>query len=182
MNLLKLELGSGERPTPGYLHQDIIQLETPLDYCCPAWCVPMPEDSLSEVIAIAVMEHLRFKDFSKTMKHIYQLLKPGGKFYFDVPDIKVWATYLFLVLQNPRMENSNIVPYSKEDIYKTMWGWQRWEGDEHKSAWIHDDVYEVVVKAGFSYVTDGLDDIKKRVHRDRFDRPENAHIYIKAVK
>jgi len=177
---MKLELGSGERPTAGYLHQDILQLSVPLDYICKAWEVPIEKESLHEVIAIAVMEHLRINEFRDTLKHVYNLLEPGGVFYFDVPDIKVWSKYLFLVTNAPIMENSKDVPYSKTDVYKTIIGWQRWEGDEHKSLWT--DVCFEVAGAGFSSVTEGLEDIKQRVHRDRFYRPENAHIYIKAVK
>ncbi len=172
---MKLELGCGNRPTSGYLHQDVIQLETPLDYCCNAWDIPMHEGSLDEVIAIAVMEHLRFDDFERTLRHIHRLLKVGGVFYFDVPDLTVWNGYLYDVL------NGNPCPYSKRDIMKTMWGWQRWDGDEHKSAWTKDDVYNVCIASGF-IVSDGFEDIKKRVHRDRFDHPENVHVFIKAIK
>lgn len=177
----KLELGCGLRPTEGYLHQDILNLDCKLDYCCKAWNIPLDEETLSEVIAIAVMEHLKIEDFRKTLKHIYKLLEPGGVFLFDVPDIKVWSQYLFLVLHTPRMENTSKVPYSKTDIYKTIVGWNRWEGDEHKSLWTKEDVYRELSQVGFK-VSEGLDEIKKRVHRDRFNHPENAHIYIKAVK
>ena len=178
---MKLELGSGERPTDGYIHQDIFDGGVDLDFICKAWEVPLEPESLEEVIAIAVMEHLRIGEFRDTLKHIYKLLKPGGIFLFDVPDIKTWNTYLFMVLSDKKWENSHLVPYSKVDIYKTMWGWQRWEGDEHKTAWVEDDVFYELDRVGFTVFT-GLNDIKERVKRDRFDRPENAHIYIKAVK
>ena len=62
---MKLELGSGNRATPDYLHQDIIQLDTKLDFCCEAWNIPLNNESLSEVIAIAVMEHLKVEDFRR---------------------------------------------------------------------------------------------------------------------
>jgi predicted SAM-dependent methyltransferase len=172
---MKLELGSGNRPTENYLHQDIIQLETPLDFCCEAWNVSLAEQSLDEVLAVAVMEHLRFDDFARTLHHIHRLLKTGGVFYFDVPDIYVWSKYLFDVLRG------HPCPYSKEDVYKTIWGWQRWPGDEHKSAWIKTDVYNACQSFGFK-VEDGFEDIKVRVHRDRFSHPENAHIFVKATK
>lgn len=176
---MRLELGSGERGTPGYLHQDVIQLSTPLDYCCEAWEVPIERETLTEVIAIAVMEHLKIEDFRKTVKHVYNLLKPGGLFLFDVPDIKVWSKYLFLVTNAPIMENTSDVPYSKNDVYKTIVGWNRWQGDEHKSLWTKEDVYR---ELSLFKVSDGLDEIKSRLHRDRFYRPENAHIYIRAEK
>ena len=113
---MKLELGCANRPTDGYLHQDIIQLETPLDFCCEAWNVPLHKESLTEVIAIAVMEHLKIEDFRKTLKHFYSLLKPGGMFLFDVPDITVWSKYLFLVTNAPLAENSEMVPDRKSVV------------------------------------------------------------------
>jgi predicted SAM-dependent methyltransferase len=178
---MKIELGSGERPTSGYLHQDIIQLSTTLDFLCPAWELPVEINSISEVIAIAVMEHLRIEDFRKTLTHVYNILRHGGVFYFDVPDIKVWSYYLYTIVNSPEFENSNSVPYTKTDIYKTIVGWNRWPGDEHKSLWTREDIEYELKQSGF-YIFDGLEDIKSRVHRDRFYRPENAHIYIKAVK
>ena len=178
---MKIEFGSGERPTAGYLHQDIIQLSITLDFLCPAWELPIGPESVSEVIAIAVMEHLRIEDFRKTLTHVYNILRRGGVFYFDVPDIKVWSKYLFLITNTPLLENSDEVPYTKTDIYKTIVGWNRWPGDEHKSLWTKEDIEYELKQSGF-YVFDGLEDIKSRVHRDRFYRPENAHIYIKAVK
>jgi len=178
---MKIELGSGERPTDGYLHQDIIQLSTKLDFLCPAWELPCEADSVDEVLAIAVMENLRIEDFRKTLKKVYEILRPGGLFLFDVPDIVVWSYYLFMVTNHPEFENSYSVPYSKTDIYKTIVGWNRWPGDEHKSLWTGGDVYYELASVGF-IVGNGFNDIKQRVHRDRFDRPENAHIYIIALK
>jgi predicted SAM-dependent methyltransferase len=175
MQLKKLELGSGQRPTEGYLHQDMTELDIPLDFCCKAWQVPVEEGTLSEVIAIAVMEHLRYADFRKTLVHVYNLLEKDGVFYFDVPDIFVWSEYLYKVLRG------DPVPFTRKHIFDTLWGWQRWEGDEHKSAWAKSDVVFLCEEVGFT-VSEGLEDIKKRVFRERFSRPENAHIYIKAVK
>lgn len=176
--MIKIELGCGNRPTEGYLHQDVIQLETPLDYCCNAWQLPCYENSVDEFLAIAVMEHLRYDDFRATLRHLYRLLKPGGIFLFDVPDLFVWSGYLYDDLRGVQ------TPYTRKHIFDTMWGWQRWQGDEHKSMWTEKMVYDECNSAGFM-VYDGFEDIKQRVHRDRFS-PEyvktNAHIFIKAVK
>ncbi len=177
---MKLELGCGNRPINGYLHQDVIQLEIPLDYCCSAWEVPVHEGSLDEVIAIAVMEHLRFHEVDQTLRHVHRLLKSGGVFYFDVPDLFVWSGYLFFLLHG----HGDSVPYTKDEVIKTMWGHQRWMGDEHKSMWTKEDIYSACTEVGFA-VEDGFEDIKNRVYRDRFYPPyieTNAHIFIKAIK
>ena len=170
---MKLEIGCGERPTEGYLHQDIIELGTKLDFTCQPWEIPV--DNISEIIAIGVMEHLRYDDFRRTLKHFYSILELGGVFYFDVPDLMIWSEYLYKVLRDEP------VPFTKEHILATFYGWQRWNGDEHKCAWTRKDLKKELILTGFT-IGDGLDDIKKRVARNRFTRPDDAHIYIKAMK
>lgn len=169
---MKLELGVGNRPTDGYLHQDIIEL-VPLSYKCQPWEINPQNNRFTEVLALGVMEHLRFEDFRKTVKNVYDLLEPGGIFLFDVPDITVWSEYLYKVLHGKE------VPFTKEHILSTIYGWQRWPGDEHKSAWTRDDL---LIELKDFELSDGLEDLKQRAVRNRFTRPEDAHIYIKAIK
>jgi len=172
---MKLELGCGERPTEGYLHQDIIELPG-MDYSCQPWEIALLENSLTEVIAIGVMEHLRFNEFHLTLKHMFKLLMPGGVFLFDIPDLRVWSGYLYDYL------NNRPVPFTKEHIYANFYGWQRWVGDEHKSTWTKEDVYDELISIGFA-VGEGLESIKERgIIRNRFFRKEDAHIYIRAIK
>lgn len=75
----RLELGCGERPTPGYLHQDITrQPGVDLDFTCLPWEIELAANTLTEVIALGQMEHLRFAEVRKTLVHMYRLLRPGG--------------------------------------------------------------------------------------------------------
>jgi predicted SAM-dependent methyltransferase len=171
----KLELGCGDRPTPGYLHQDIIEL-VPLDFGCQPWEIPLNNNVMSEVIAIGVMEHLRLEDFRKTIAHVYKLLEPGGIFLFDVPDIKVWSEYLYNTLRGFP------APFTREHIFATIWGWQRWPGDEHKYGWTYTAILQELEPLGFT-IDEGKKDIMDRgIVRNRFSRPKDAHIYIKAIK
>jgi predicted SAM-dependent methyltransferase len=129
----KLELGCGKNPLSGYLHQDITTQDgVELDFICLPWEIELPENSLTEVIALAMMEHLRFEDFKKTAKHIFNLLEPGGAFLFDVPDMKIWSEYLYNLTHNKQDLN----PFPEYHIWATIYGWQRWPGDEHKSGWV----------------------------------------------
>src|SRR4051794_17419966 len=92
----RLELGCGQRPTPGYLHQDITAQEgVSLDFTCPPWELPLEAGSLDEVLALGLVEHLRFQEVHATLAKVRELLVPGGAFLFDVPDMTVWSEYLF---------------------------------------------------------------------------------------
>ena len=179
-NFDKLELGSGERPSEGYLNQDIIELGgVKLDFKCNPWEVNLPENSLSEVIALGVMEHLRFKDFKKTLIHIHKILKEDGEFLFDVPDMKIWSEYLYNITHE--MEDKN--PFKKEHIWATIYGWQRWPGDEHKCGWIKEELIKAIKEAGFTKIEEGVQIFtSKGIDRGRFTRGGDAHIYIKATK
>ena len=138
-NINKLEIGSGEKPTSGYLHQDVYEVPgIKLDFVSNPWQIDLKEESISEVIAIGVIEHLRFDEFDKTIKHVFNLLKPGGEFLFDVPDMKIWSEYLYNLTHGMSEKN----PFPDKHIWSTVYGWQRWPGDEHKSGWIKENLIE----------------------------------------
>lgn len=176
----KLELGSGEKPTHGYLHQDITPMPgVDLDFTCNPWEIPLPENTLSEVLALGLVEHLRFEEVRMTLRHMHKILKKGGSFLFDVPDMKVWSEYLYNTTHG--MSDKN--PFPDSHTWNTIYGWQRWPGDEHKSGWTKESLVEEVKKAGFAEVEEGVHIFtSKGIQRGRFTRPGDAHIYIKAIK
>jgi predicted SAM-dependent methyltransferase len=178
--LTKLELGAGERPTPGYLHQDVTQQPgVELDFTCMPWEIDLPLGCLTEVIALGQMEHLRFAEVHKTLAHLYTLLAPGGVMVFDVPDMRVWSEYLFNVTHGKSAQN----PFTDEHVWSTMYGWQRWPGDEHKSGWTQESLVAAVEAAGFTAKVSEPDIFRSRgLDRRRFGRPEDAHIYMLATK
>ena len=143
----RLELGCGDRPTPGYLHQDITALPgVTLDYTCPPWEIPLPDASLDEVLALGLVEHLRFAEVRATLARVSALLVPGGSFLFDVPDMRVWSEYLYHVTHG----QPELVPFEPEHVWSTIYGWQRWPGDEHKSGWTREGILDAVRNAGFT--------------------------------
>jgi predicted SAM-dependent methyltransferase len=176
----KLELGVGERPTEGYLHQDISQSSgVDLDYTCPPWEIPIEDGALNEILALGVIEHLRFEEVSKTAANVHRMLAAGGSFIFDVPDMKVWSEYLYNVTHGRAEEN----PCSAEHVWRTIYGWQRWPGDEHKSGWTHEEIRSILQSAGFSKIAEGVELLQaKGIERRRFTRAWDAHIYLCATK
>jgi predicted SAM-dependent methyltransferase len=176
----KLELGVGERPTQGYHHQDIVNKSTiDLDFICAPWEVAIKNNLLSEVLAIGVIEHLRFQEVEKTVANIHRMLAPGGVFIFDVPDMKIWSQYLYRVTHGLAHEN----PCTAEHVWRTIYGWQRWPGDEHKSGWTREDILALLKKGGFRRIYEGLDILlEKGIERRRFYRSWDAHIYLCATK
>jgi predicted SAM-dependent methyltransferase len=178
--LKKLEIGSGDNPLKGYLHQDVyLQKGVVLDFICNPWEIDLPYESLDEVISLATIEHLRFTEVEMTFKHIYNLLNKNGEFLFDVPDMKIWTEYLF----NLTHERQHLNPFPEKHIWSTIYGWQRWPGDEHKSGWTRESILSLVNNIGFSKIEEGVHIFTlKGIIRGRFTRNGDAHLYIKATK
>lgn len=179
---MKVELGSGERPTPGYYHQDVTgRPRCALDFLGDPWDIPLPPGGVEEVLAVGVMEHLRFAEFHRTLAFVHTLLAPGGRFVFDVPDLAVWAGYLV----RHATGYGDKCPFSESQVIATLFGWQRWQGDEHKSGWTARTLAAAVEGAGFRYTIndDPIVMLERGLERRRFLRPDtDAHLYVEAVK
>jgi predicted SAM-dependent methyltransferase len=175
-DLRKLELGCGQRPTPGYIHNDINAFDG-VDVVGNPWEIDLPDASLDEVIALGNIEHLTYSQVSSAFKNIHRMLQPGGVFLFDVPDIPIWCKYVV-----DHFEGKPI-PFTIDHVFYTLYGWQRWPGDEHKSGWYAAKIDEAVREAGFSSVSYGVEHFLSRgLERNRMTRPADAHIYCAAVR
>jgi predicted SAM-dependent methyltransferase len=174
--MTKLEIGAGQRPTPGYIHNDINPFPG-IDIVGNPWEIELPDGSVEEIVALAVMEHLTYSQFDLTLANVYRLLQPGGKFYFDVPDIVVWCRYVVDHFSGKE------IPFTIEHVFSTLYGWQRWPGDEHKSGWYMPRLQQAIDKAGFSTLEFGVEHmLRKGFSRNRFSRPHDAHFYCVATK
>ena len=65
-----------------------------------------------------------------------------------MPDMKVWSEYLYNVTHGRAEDN----PCTAEHVWRTVYGWQRWPGDEHKSGWTREDILAVLKSAGFEKI------------------------------
>ena len=176
LSLKKLELGCGQRPTPGYIHNDLNAFEG-VDVVGNPWEIDLPDQSLEEVIALGNIEHLTYSQVDAAFSNIYRMLKPGGLFLFDVPDIPVWCQYVVDHFAGKE------TPFTIDHVFATLYGWQRWPGDEHKSGWYASNLDEAIKKAGFSTVSYGVEHFLSRgLERNRMNRPADAHIYCAAYR
>lgn len=176
---IKLELGAGHRPSRGYSHNDLYPFDH-IEHVGNPWMLDLSDDSLAEVLALGFMEHLTFDQARDTMRNCARMLEPGGMFLFDVPDYPVWASYYLKQLGAKSGEYTNIPPL--DHVRKTLFGWQRWPGDEHKWGWDQDSLAETLIETGFKAVSWGLQPFVNRgLYRARFFRPEDAHLYVCAI-
>lgn len=88
---MKLELGSGYHPTPGFVHLDLNPNAPGIDIVGPAY--PLPNlarlQKWDEIRAVDVLEHLSYRDVAAALREWASVLEPGGKLYVQVPAVEI---------------------------------------------------------------------------------------------
>ena len=98
-------------------------------------------DSIDEIYASHVVEHIPLKDVKKTFDGIFRVLKNDGKFYVSVPDLDV----LCQIFMDPSAPNK-----VKIHIMRIMFGGQVDDYDFHYTGWNLRFMYDYLKDAGFT--------------------------------
>lgn len=83
----KLELGSGFHPTEGFTHLDLNPACNP-DIIGSAWPLDLPDESVGEIRAVDVLEHLPYTKSAEIVADWFRVLRPGGRIYIQCPDLQ----------------------------------------------------------------------------------------------
>ncbi len=83
---LRVEIGSGSHPTPGYVHVDSDRHSRHLEHVAPMWDLPFGSSTVAEILAIHTLEHIHPPLISSTLHEWYRVLRPGGTALIHVPN------------------------------------------------------------------------------------------------
>lgn len=127
---IRLNLGCASRPLPGYINIDLdtveemkkhypdLQLSEGLEiYQYDIFNLPFENETVAEVRADALLEHLSFLEESKLFYEVKRVLRKGGLFVFSVPDFEDIAR-LFLKAKD---EWKDFYRCDPEAISKNHW-------------------------------------------------------------
>lgn len=81
---MKLDMGAGAFPKPGYVTVDRF---CAADIEAPMWDVPLPDGSVSEIWSDHALEHVAKAQVVPTLREWARLLKPDGCITLIVPDL-----------------------------------------------------------------------------------------------
>ena len=98
------------------------------------------DESIEEIYASHVVEHVDQKNIKKTLKGIYRVLQNGGKFYVSVPDLDILCR-IFIEKTAP--------PKVKYHVMRMMFGGQTDEFDYHYFGWNYEFLNTYLLEAGF---------------------------------
>jgi predicted SAM-dependent methyltransferase len=123
----KLELGAGDRPTEGFIHNDVRELPH-IEIVCPAEQIGryISSQTLTHLRATHLLEHFSHRNTVWLLEQWRDLLQPGGLIYVEVPNLMWQAKALAGVAEN-------MYGCSPEEVVVMMYGEQDYEGNFHKT-------------------------------------------------
>ena len=178
----KLEIGPGEHPTEGYEHLDVRALPHIEYVVMPDQTqggfveLPFGDDSLNEILAVHVLEHVGHRIIEKTLNEWRRVLKPGGILNVTVPDLK------YLVKNLERAQRESEVAFrdgsvlAEESLRKEMdltvyiFGGQAHSDDVHRFGYSEMCLRRKLTMSGFGDI--------KRLN----DRPEYNELQLRVYK
>ena len=92
---LRVEIGSGPHPSPGYVHVDADRRARDVEYHATASALPFGDGTVEELLAIHILEHVHASALLPTLREWRRVLRPGGFAQIHVPDAAtVFAAFL----------------------------------------------------------------------------------------
>lgn len=85
----RLNLGSGDSQFYGFTSVDKYDPEA--DVRADLTALPFPDESVEEIVAFQVIEHLPYQDTEKAFQEMWRVLQPGGSMTTECPDIEYLA-------------------------------------------------------------------------------------------
>lgn len=124
---MKLEIGSGHNPRPGYKHLEINKDCPEVDYVGTMESIPCEDNTFDEVLSIHSIEHVSIVTAKKALREWLRVLKPGGFAHIDTPNFERTAR-LFLDPQDRWRGDFDSLTQSEKEFCslngvpnKTMW-------------------------------------------------------------
>lgn len=141
VDIVKINIGSGGEKIEGYksvdlfvpadIKDDITKMST------------FSNESVDEVRTYHLLEHLKDSDVTIAMSQIYRVLKKGGKWLIEVPDL-IWVLTDFLKTSDYGRWGWKL---------QTVFGLQHNDGEYHKTGFSRDRLYDMLGKANFKNIT-----------------------------
>jgi glycosyltransferase involved in cell wall biosynthesis/predicted SAM-dependent methyltransferase len=159
---LKLEIGSGSNPQPGYIHLDCRRGLPSLDIVGDIKrFLPLREGSIDEVLSHSSIEHVSWRRIRETLADWYRVLRPGGRAIIYTPDFQYLCRMYLEGKTDPHIDKSYIEEANSVFGAYTPAAWamikmfagQEYDENYHYASYDFDLLKSVLEAAGFCQVT-----------------------------
>ena len=149
---IRLEVGCGNSPRPGFLTCDIRALPG-VDYVCSADDLPFERESITEIYSRHVIEHFTLKEFLKILEEWNRVLKIEGELYIICPNL-VWHLEQVLNGSHQSFYNKQSGKNARYWGFGSLFGWQQDEYDIHKFGYYYELLQDILLEFGFGDIED----------------------------
>jgi predicted SAM-dependent methyltransferase len=199
---IRLNIGCGGRPLPGYINVDMDSLEDlkkryPTQEFPPEteifnydiFNLPFSDNSVDEIRADSLVEHLSFSEESKFFHEVQRVLKPGGIFQFATPDfedaVRLWLNakddWKEFYRNDPEAIQRNHwfgqYSYSTDNrwgyLMAMIFGSQNGPGQYHKNCYTVPKIRAILHHLGF---------VELRISKYRWKGDRDLMIAVRAMK
>lgn len=147
MTSLRLNLGAGDSKIEGFTSVDLYDDEADVraDICD----LPFPDESVDEIVAYQVIEHVPYQRSEQMFGEMYRVLKPGGTVILETPDVDIICRN---ILRDGLLDKW---VYSLVGEYYRPWDKERYDDWEscaaaiHRNPWNFLRLLEVAAPMGF---------------------------------
>ena len=143
---LRVELGCGPSPTPGYVHCDARKLPH-IEHVCNAWDLPFEPGTVGEIRSRHMLEHLSIQQVRAALYCWNVVLKPAGRLDLCLPDLEYHLKQLQDPGLSPYLDGSNYV-HGMAGLY----GWQEYAQDFHLWGHSFDRLAALLSEYGFGEI------------------------------
>lgn len=140
----KLNLGCGEDIREGYDNIDLY-FPDPRVIKMDIRHLTYADNTVEEVLASHVLEHLAFRDVDVVIKEMHRVLKPEGRVFIDVPDLEALVMMWLNLPEEERWGTQSMA-------FVGIFGLQDHEGNFHKTGFTAARLGKVLTEAGFQSI------------------------------
>ena len=157
---LRIEIGSGDFPTRGYVHVDANRWGRQVEHVSSASALPFADASAEELLAVHILEHVHASSVLATLREWRRVLRPGGFAQIHVPDAAtVFAAYLD---SPPESKWTVMIPIFGMTSHARLGRPGALDLERHHAIYDFALLERVLLDAGFDRVEDLSDEVTDR--------------------
>lgn len=148
--MLKLNLGSGAERLEGFTNVDLYD-ET-ADIMADICELPFENDSVDEIYALQVIEHVPYWKSGMMLAEMYRVLKPGCSARIETPDIDVVCRKILEEGLHDKWIYNLVGEYYRPWDKDRYDDWENNAASIHRNPWNFGRLLKIATEAGFTSV------------------------------
>lgn len=175
LDQVKLNLGSGGRPLPGWINVDNFDYEkndssrsgSVYDVKADIRSLGLPSQSVDAILLVHVLEHFVRWETILMLRQFFEALKPGGTLLVEMPDFDKCLEWYMRGRDAPHM----MTPLGLKNMGQTQFYGNQWDEldyETHRYVWTLGEFADALVHTGYSLMQVGHDAKFHQPGRDMF--------------